>query len=138
MIGGVTWVNDSKGTNVGATEAALRGLGGDRNVLLIAGGQGKGADFAALRDAVSVHCRRLLLIGEAAAELQDQSSRGWRPSARASSLEQAVALAAGEARPGDCVLLSPACASFDMFSGYAEGGATVFSDLARQLEGGVR
>ena len=69
---GVRYINDSKGTNTGATEAALNGLGGERDIILIAGGQGKGADFSELRDAVERHCRHLVLIGEDA-PLMEQS-----------------------------------------------------------------
>jgi UDP-N-acetylmuramoylalanine--D-glutamate ligase len=130
-IGGVRFVNDSKGTNIGATEAALRGMGGERNVLLIAGGQGKGADFSALQPAVARHCKQLLLIGEDAPLLARALSAS-APAAFAASLAEAVDLAAREATSGDVVLLSPACASFDMFTGYAQRGDT-FRSLVLQL-----
>jgi UDP-N-acetylmuramoylalanine--D-glutamate ligase len=120
-VGGVRFVNDSKGTNVGATEAALRGLGGERNVVLIAGGQGKGADFSALRPAVERHVKSLQLIGEAAPDL-GAALAGVAPVADHTSLESAFAGAVAQAQAGDVVLLSPACASFDMFSGYAQRG----------------
>jgi UDP-N-acetylmuramoylalanine--D-glutamate ligase len=120
-IGGVRFIDDSKGTNVGATRAALEGLGGDRDVVLIAGGQGKGADFSQLRAPVQRHCRQVVLIGEDAGLLA-QALEGAAPLAQAASMEQAVDLAAREANPGDVVLLSPACASFDMFSGYVDRG----------------
>ena len=128
-IAGVRFVNDSKGTNVGATEAALRGLGGARNIVLIAGGQGKGADFTWLRPAVARHCRGLVLIGEDAPALRSALS-GSAPVTMAASLEEAFAAAVAQARPGDTVLLSPACASFDMFSGYQERGGA-FRALVR-------
>ncbi len=117
----VRYIDDSKGTNVGATDAALRGLGGSHNVILIAGGQGKGADFTVLREAVSEHCRQVLVIGEAAPELS-ASLLASAPVIAVGTLEEAVQRAAANAQPGDVVLLSPACASFDMFSGYAERG----------------
>lgn len=130
---GVRYVDDSKGTNVGATEAALNGLGGERNILLIAGGQGKGADFRQLRDAVQKHCKLLVLIGEDAQQMSAALS-DVAPVECAHSMEEAVSLAASRAATGDCVLLSPACASFDMFSGYVERG-NVFSAAVRALEG---
>lgn len=135
-IDGVRFVNDSKGTNVGATEAALRGLGGERNVLLIAGGQGKGADFSQLQAAVARHCKLLLLIGEDAPAIAQALSSSVVV-LMVSSLEEAVQIAAGHAQHGDVVLLSPACASFDMFSGYVERGNT-FAAQVRQLQGGQR
>ena len=128
-IEGVTFVNDSKGTNIGATEAALNGLGANRNILLLAGGQGKSADFDHLRTAVEAHCKMVLLIGEAQLEMQ-RSFTGAAPVVLASSLEEAVAIAASEATSGDCVLLSPACASFDMFAGYAERGEAFVSAVS--------
>jgi UDP-N-acetylmuramoylalanine--D-glutamate ligase len=135
-IVGVRYVNDSKGTNVGATEAALRGLGGDRNVLLIAGGQGKGADFTVLEPAVTAHCKQLLLIGEDAPLLARALSSA-APVQMVASLEEAVTAAASRAARGDVVLLSPACASFDMFSGYAQRGES-FRRLVTQLSEGLR
>jgi UDP-N-acetylmuramoylalanine--D-glutamate ligase len=134
-VDGVRYVNDSKGTNVGATEAALQGLGGERDIVLIAGGQGKGADFNVLREAVARHCRRVVLIGEDAMKLE-QALRGAVDTVRASSMADAVNKAAAAARPGDTVLLSPACASFDMFSGYEERGEAFCAAVAAH-KGGV-
>jgi UDP-N-acetylmuramoylalanine--D-glutamate ligase len=132
-IAGVRFINDSKGTNIGATAAALEGFGGDRNIVLIAGGQGKGADFSALRAVVERHCKLLLLIGEAASEMQ--SCLGdLVPTRLEETLEQAVREAGRQALPGDCVLLSPACASFDMFSGYVERGER-FREVVAFLSG---
>ncbi len=122
-IDGVSFINDSKATNPGATEAALRGLGQGRNIVLIAGGVGKGANFDQLRSAVVAHCKMLILIGEAGPEMQ-ASLEGCTQIEFVSSLEQAVDMAAESSERGDCVLLSPACASFDMFSGYQERGET--------------
>jgi UDP-N-acetylmuramoylalanine--D-glutamate ligase len=117
---GVAWYDDSKGTNVGATIAALQGLGA--RILLIAGGEGKGQDFSLLVPAVSRHARHVLLIGRDAALIE----RALRPSGvaleRCASLEDAVARAAAHAAAGDSVLLSPACASFDMFRDYRHRG----------------
>lgn len=131
-IRGVRYVNDSKGTNIGAAQAALSGLGGERDIVLIAGGQGKGADFVDLLPAVKRHCRHLVLIGEDADALQ-QALHGAAPITRADTLEDAVLRATEAASAGDTVLLSPACASFDMFSGYVARGET-FAACVRALE----
>ncbi|MDG2272108.1 MAG: UDP-N-acetylmuramoyl-L-alanine--D-glutamate ligase [Halioglobus sp.] len=134
-IDGVSFVNDSKGTNVGATEAAVFGLGGDRNVLLIAGGQGKGADFSQLQQSVSRHCKLLIVLGEDAS-LLEQALSSCVALLSVYSLAEAVNAAASKAEAGDVVLLSPACASFDMFTGYGERGDT-FRRLVNSLAGAV-
>ncbi|MCB1707672.1 MAG: UDP-N-acetylmuramoyl-L-alanine--D-glutamate ligase, partial [Halioglobus sp.] len=131
-IAGVSYVNDSKGTNIGATIAALNGMGQGRNILLIAGGQGKGADFAQLRPAVGSYCKLLVVLGEDAPKLQ-AALQDIAPVTLAGTMEEAVAVAAAGAAAGDVVLLSPACASFDMFSGYAHRG-DVFSRAVAQLQ----
>ena len=118
--GAVAWYDDSKGTNVGATVAALTGLG--RPALLIAGGEGKGQDFAPLAPAVAAHARRVLLIGRDALLIERSLAASGVPLERCATLEQAVARAAQLAQPGDAVLLSPACASFDMFRDYRHRG----------------
>ena len=118
--GTVAWYDDSKGTNVGATVAALTGLG--RPALLIAGGEGKGQDFAPLAPAVAAHARRVLLIGRDAPLIERALAASGVPLERCATLEQAVARAAQLAQPGDAVLLSPACASFDMFRDYRHRG----------------
>ena len=128
---GVRYVNDSKGTNVGSVEAALRGLGGERDIILIAGGQGKGADFSQLQQAVTQHCKALVLIGEDASLLQ-QVLHASAPVTLASSMEEAVTIAVAAASFGDTVLLSPACASFDMFTGYVHRGEA-FRNAVEQL-----
>jgi len=133
-IDGVRFVNDSKGTNVGATEAALFGVGGDRDIVLIAGGQGKGADFSQLQEAVSRHCKLLILMGEDGPLLEEALS-SCVAVLSVSSLDQAVNVAAMRAKAGDVVLLSPACASFDMFSGYAQRGEA-FCARVNALAGG--
>ena len=120
-VGGVRWINDSKGTNPGATEAALKGLGEGRNLILIAGGVGKGAEFSSLRPAIEAHCKQLLLIGEAAGQMAEEFA-GAAPLEHCADLDSAVQRALQRAAPGDCVLLSPACASFDMFDSYGHRG----------------
>jgi UDP-N-acetylmuramoylalanine--D-glutamate ligase len=120
--GGVEFFNDSKGTNVGATLAAIRGLArAPAKLVLIAGGEGKGGDFSQLRSAISEHVRALVLIGRDARLIADAQSPDI-PVIFADSMDEAVARAYAAAQPGDAVLLSPACASFDMFSGYVERG----------------
>ncbi|MDH3452249.1 MAG: UDP-N-acetylmuramoyl-L-alanine--D-glutamate ligase, partial [Gammaproteobacteria bacterium] len=116
--GGVQWINDSKGTNVGATLAALRGLSAP--IVLIAGGDGKHAEFTPLRDAVTA-TRAVILIGRDAPALR-AVLQGGTELLDATDMRDAVAKAAAVARPGDVVLLSPACASFDMFANYQQRG----------------
>jgi UDP-N-acetylmuramoylalanine--D-glutamate ligase len=118
--GGIDWYNDSKGTNVGATCAALRGLCAERPVVLLAGGDGKGADFTPLASACD-GVRAVVILGRDG-PLIARALRGVVPVTRASDLTDAVSRAAGLARSGDAVLLSPACASFDMFRDYVERG----------------
>jgi UDP-N-acetylmuramoylalanine--D-glutamate ligase len=125
---GVHWYDDSKGTNVGATIAALRGLG--KQAVLILGGDGKGQDFSPLRKPVAEFSVRTLLIGRDA-PLIEAALHGL-PAERCGSLEQAVQAAARIARPGEAVLLSPACASFDMFRDYKHRG-DVFAAAVRGL-----
>jgi UDP-N-acetylmuramoylalanine--D-glutamate ligase len=119
-IDGVNYYEDSKGTNVGATLAALQGMPGER-VVLIAGGQGKGQDFSPLHQAVARRARAVILIGEDAPRMK-LAIEGAAPISFAADMEEAVLQAAHLARRGDSVLLSPACASFDMFSNYIERG----------------
>jgi UDP-N-acetylmuramoylalanine--D-glutamate ligase len=131
-LGGVRWINDSKGTNPDATAKSLTGFAG--GVILIAGGRGKGTDYRKLRPVVAQRVRRLLLLGEdrerLAADLE-----GAAELELVADLEAAVARAQQLARPGDTVLLSPACASFDMFDDYAHRG-DVFRSLVEALEAG--
>ena len=131
----VEWINDSKGTNVGATESAIAGIGGSMSgkIVLIAGGIGKGADFSLLRQSVSDHVRTLVLIGKDADKISQDLS-GAAPIVKANSIEDAVNQAKLHAEPGDVVLLSPACASFDMFHDFNHRGE-VFAHLVEQLEG---
>jgi UDP-N-acetylmuramoylalanine--D-glutamate ligase len=128
-INGVNWFNDSKGTNVGATLAAIDGLPGKH--VLIAGGQGKGADFSPLREIAEQRLRAVVLFGEDAEKIAQALDRVV-PIEFAGDLEQAVGLAAGLTQQGDNVLLSPACASFDMFKGFAHRGE-VFMKAVREL-----
>src|SRR5690625_3599767 len=119
---GVDYFNDSKATNVGATLAAIEGLAADYpQLVLIAGGEGKGADFAPLASAVQSHVRAAVLMGADAPRLADALS-GAAPVVRAADMPNAVRQASAQARSGDAVLLSPACASFDMFSNYEDRG----------------
>ena len=117
----VTYINDSKATNVGATLAAINGLAGRDNLILIAGGQAKGQDFAPLAKALSGAVKQIVLIGEDASVIGDAVS-GSVATLYSTSLQNAVEVSQKIARPGDVVLLSPACASFDMFSGFEDRG----------------
>jgi UDP-N-acetylmuramoylalanine--D-glutamate ligase len=116
---GVRWIDDSKGTNVGATVAALEGM--TAKVVLIAGGDGKGQDFSALREPVRRHARAVVLIGRDAPQIE-QALADAVPVQHARDMRAAVQAARALARAGDVVLLSPACASFDMFRGYVHRG----------------
>ena len=127
---GVCYYNDSKGTNVGATVAALEGL--DRPAVLIAGGDGKGQDFSPLREPLSRRGRAVVLIGRDALHIADALAGLDLPVRRSETLQLAVREADGLARPGDAVLLSPACASLDMFRNYADRGRQ-FVDAVLQL-----
>lgn len=130
-IDGVTWYDDSKGTNVGATEAALYGMAA-RKAVVILGGDGKGQDFSPLRAAVEANARAVLLIGRDA-PLIDAALSGCGVDTRpVASLDEAVEQAQRLARPGDAVLLSPACASFDMFRNYIHR-AEVFVDAVKRM-----
>ncbi|MBL4670880.1 MAG: UDP-N-acetylmuramoyl-L-alanine--D-glutamate ligase [Arenicella sp.] len=118
-VNDISWVNDSKATNIGATATALNSL--EQKVVWIAGGQGKGADFSELKSVVNTNIRQLILIGEDAAKIEAALS-GLLPISFAENMHDAVALAANIAIAGDIVLLSPACASFDMFRGFEDRG----------------
>jgi UDP-N-acetylmuramoylalanine--D-glutamate ligase len=116
---GINWYNDSKGTNVGATLAALSGMPGP--MLLIAGGEAKGADFTPLRSLVQARVRSIILIGRDA-QTMAAALAGVAPVIIAPDMEAAVAQAVTQSRAGDRVLLSPACSSLDMYNSYAERG----------------
>ena len=129
-IAGVDFIDDSKGTNVGATLAALQGLG--RTVVLIAGGLGKGQDFTPLAAAVRAHARAVLLIGQDGPVIAQALADCDVPLHACATLEDAVARSLDLAQPGDAVLLSPACASMDMFRNYAHRSAC-FVEAVREL-----
>jgi UDP-N-acetylmuramoylalanine--D-glutamate ligase len=138
ILNGVEFFDDSKGTNVGATVAALQGLGADRKVVVILGGEGKGQDFSPLAHPVSRYARAVVLIGRDAPLLRAALAHSGVPLQDASSMEDAVAQANRAAHAGDAVLMSPACASFDMFSNYehrAQAFVAAVKDLA--LNAGV-
>ncbi|MDO4636613.1 MAG: UDP-N-acetylmuramoyl-L-alanine--D-glutamate ligase [Lautropia sp.] len=130
VIGGVEYIDDSKGTNVGATAAALQGMG--RRSVLIAGGVGKGQDFSPLAPVVAAHARAVVLIGRDAPLLRQAFRDTGLPVKEAVDMVSAVHEAAHFAQSGDVVLLSPACASFDMFRSYAHRGE-VFAEAVRRM-----
>jgi len=129
-IGEVDYINDSKGTNVGATVAALEGLG--QPVVLIAGGLGKGQDFSPLAPVVTRHARAVVLIGTDGPEIGRVLADTGVPCVAAQDMRDAVRRGAELAQPGDAVLLSPACASMDMFRNYPHRGA-VFAEEVEDL-----
>ncbi len=129
-ICGVAYFDDSKGTNVGATVAALEGL--QRKVVVILGGDGKGQDFSPLKDAVARHARAVVLIGRDAPQIAAAIDGCNVPVLAAADMAEAVRMAARKAWAGDAVLLSPACASFDMFRNY-EHRAQVFVEAVGGL-----
>jgi UDP-N-acetylmuramoylalanine--D-glutamate ligase len=135
IIEGIEYINDSKGTNVGATLAAINGLGqsGSRSkIILIAGGEGKGQDFSPLSQALARHAKAIILIGRDGPSIRDAVKSSGITIRDADSLERAVESAAEIAESGDLVLLSPACASFDMFKDYSHR-AQVFIDAVNEL-----
>jgi UDP-N-acetylmuramoylalanine--D-glutamate ligase len=128
-LGGVRYINDSKGTNVGATIAAVSGLAGP--LVVIAGGDGKGQDFTPLANVFRAKVRTAVLLGRDAALIETALS-GICHCVRVASMEDAVRAAARFAEPGDTVLLSPACSSLDMFRDYAHRGAA-FAAAVKEL-----
>ena len=138
IVNDVEYIDDSKGTNVGATIAALQGLGlanggsTRKKIILIAGGDGKGQDFFPLADPVARFAKSVILIGRDANLIEESIANPSVELIKASDLIEAVNLAAGNAISGDMVLLSPACASFDMFRDYAHR-AQVFHDAVDEL-----
>ena len=132
VLNGVEYFDDSKGTNVGATVAALHGLGVDRRLVIILGGDGKGQDFAPLSEPVARYARAVVLIGRDATALRDVLQHSGVTLLDAASLEEAVKLCSEQAHSGDAVLLSPACASMDMFRNYAHR-AEVFVNAVNHL-----
>jgi len=144
IIQGVEFFDDSKGTNVGATVAALKGLGEERRVVLIMGGEGKGQDFTPLAQPVSRYARAVVLIGRDAPLIRAALQGQGVALCDAPDMHTAVEMAADKAQSGDAVLMSPACASFDMFDHYvhrAEVFVQAVSSLAEAagvaMEGGL-
>jgi UDP-N-acetylmuramoylalanine--D-glutamate ligase len=136
-LDGVSWYDDSKGTNVGATVAALNGLGGlGRKIVVILGGDGKGQDFTPLKTAVARHARCAVLIGRDGPLIEKAVASTGVAIENAADMEDAVRRARRQAQPDDAVLLSPACASFDMFRNY-EHRAQVFIAAVGALEHGA-
>jgi UDP-N-acetylmuramoylalanine--D-glutamate ligase len=130
-LNGIDYVNDSKGTNVGSVCKSLNTF--DRPIILIAGGKDKGTDFSPLKDLMKEKVKHLVLIGETREKFKGilNGSFGYEES---NTLEEAVILAKAKAEEGDVVLLSPACASFDMFKNYADRGNR-FKTIVKNLEG---
>ncbi len=138
---GVVWINDSKGTNVGATEAAIKGLltetaGDSGKIVLIVGGQGKDGDFCSLQPLLKRHVRTVILMGEDA-DIISKSFNGVVPEIFVEDMSAAVGAADMVAQHGDMVLLSPACASFDQYSGFEERGTIFRDDLFDLIEGAL-
>lgn len=133
IVNGVEYIDDSKGTNVGATLAALQGLGADRRLLVILGGEGKGQDFAPLAAPIADHVRAVALIGRDAPAIRAVVAATGVKLQDCATLPDAVHWCAQQAQTGDVVLLSPACASLDMFKDYAHR-ARVFVEAVQALQ----
>jgi len=132
IVSDVEYFDDSKGTNVGATVAALMGLGAERRIVLILGGEGKGQDFSPLAAPVLRYARAVVLIGRDAPLIEAALADTGVPLLHAPSMDEAVLLASQKAVAGDAVLMSPACASFDMFQNYGHR-AEVFCQAVAAL-----
>jgi len=128
---GITYYDDSKGTNVGATEAALKGLG--RPAVVILGGDGKGQDFSPLKEAATRHARAVVLIGRDAPLIEGALQGCGKPILKARDMDEAVRIATANAQAGDAVVMSPACASFDMYRNYLHR-AEVFIAAVKKME----
>lgn len=127
----IEYIDDSKGTNVGATEAALKGFGASQ-VVIILGGDGKGQEFKPLKDALKEHAAAVVLIGKDADKIEAEALPEDLPRVRAQNMQQAVRSARSFAKAGQVILLSPACASWDMFKDYADRSAQ-FIEAAREI-----
>jgi UDP-N-acetylmuramoylalanine--D-glutamate ligase len=134
IVGEVEYFDDSKGTNVGATVAALQGLGADRRVVVILGGEGKGQDFTPLAEPVTRFARGVVLIGRDAPLIRAALQGRGVPLVDAADMADAVTQAASLAQSGDAVLMSPACASFDMFDHYGHRAEVFCQAVARLAE----
>ncbi len=130
----VQWINDSKGTNVGAACAAIAGLSGNENLILIAGGDGKGADFSALEDLAQGRLKAAIVLGKDGSGIAKALLKVV-PVHSVDTIESAVEMAARMAKAGDIVLLSPACASLDMFKNYQARGEAFVTSIGKVLEG---
>ncbi len=132
-VGQVNWYNDSKGTNVGSTLAAIKGLGGamEGKMVLLLGGQSKDADFSELREPIKEHARSIVLYGQDADKIE-KMLENTVPIHRVNTFEEVIAQAKKDAHPHDAVLLSPACASWDMFENYGHRGR-IFVELVQKL-----
>jgi UDP-N-acetylmuramoylalanine--D-glutamate ligase len=144
IVHDVEYFDDSKGTNVGATVAALQGLGAERSVVVIMGGEGKGQDFSPLAAPVARYVRGVILIGRDAPVIREALLGTGVPLRDAQDMHDAVRQAAGLAHSGDAVLMSPACASFDMFDNYGhraevfcQAVAALAQDAGVSMEGGL-
>ncbi|WP_089953247.1 UDP-N-acetylmuramoyl-L-alanine--D-glutamate ligase [Limnohabitans sp. 2KL-3] len=144
IVHDVEYFDDSKGTNVGATVAALQGLGAERRVVVIMGGEGKGQDFSPLAAPVARYVRGVILIGRDAPVIREALLGTGVPLSDAQDMHDAVRQAAGLAHSGDAVLMSPACASFDMFDNYGhraevfcQAVAALAQDAGVSMEGGL-
>lgn len=135
LIGGISFINDSKGTNVDSVYWALKAVSSP--VILIAGGRDKAGDFKKLSDLIKEKVKTVVLIGEAADKIK-KVWKGLSPFKFAVSIEEAVSLASEEAISGDTILLSPGCASFDMFKNYEERGLAFKNAVSRLEEGSVK
>ena len=134
VISGVEYFNDSKGTNVGATLAALNGLGAERRLVVILGGQGKGQDFSPLRAPLLRCARAVALIGQDADAIAQALDGSGLNTAHLDTLEAATRWCSEQAQSGDAVLLSPACASLDMFNNYAHRGRVFAQTVANMAQ----
>ena len=133
-VDGVDYIDDSKGTNVGATVAALEGLGATgKKMVVILGGDGKGQDFSPIAQSMALHARGAVLIGRDAPMIEKALAGATYPVQKAQTLPEAVQMCAQMAKTGDYVLLSPACASWDMFRDYAQR-SEIFIESARALQ----
>jgi UDP-N-acetylmuramoylalanine--D-glutamate ligase len=144
IVNEVEYFDDSKGTNVGATVAAMQGLGAERRVVVIMGGEGKGQDFTPLAAPVARYVRAVILIGRDAPLIREALQEAGVPLSDAQDMHDAVRQAANLAHSGDAVLMSPACASFDMFDNYGhraqvfcQAVAALAQDAGVSMEGGL-
>jgi UDP-N-acetylmuramoylalanine--D-glutamate ligase len=134
IVNDIEYFDDSKGTKVGATVAALNGLGAERKVVVILGGEGKGQDFSPLAEPVARFARAVVLIGRDATLIREQIQLAGVSLLDASTLPEAVNVATEVAQKGDAVLLSPACASFDMFKDYGHRAEVFCQSVAEVAE----